>query len=98
MADCKFKRTSTRVGCEGGHTTAQHHMNVYERVIKEACGLEAHHAIEKAVNDEARAHVVMLAFVGYIAVKDKCTRDEALLKAAQLCSLTDMFLEAKKNG
>lgn len=45
MNDCKFAEN-----CGGGHTTAQHHLHVYERVIKNEAGLEAYYAIEEAVN------------------------------------------------
>lgn len=53
MEECKFKKTATTSGCEGGHTTAQHHMNVFERLIKDVCGIHAYYDIKIAVDRDA---------------------------------------------
>jgi hypothetical protein len=47
--DCEFKAR-----CGGGHTTAQHHLHVYERALREACGEKAYKAIADAVDKAAR--------------------------------------------
>lgn len=47
--DCEFAAV-----CGGGHTTAQHYIHVYERVIKETCGFDAFYELQRVVNGEAK--------------------------------------------
>lgn len=96
MEDCKFKKTAANpVGCEGGHTTAQHHMNVYERVIKQECGMEAHEAIRKAVDTAADVPVLVMTLLGIIMERTGCDRAAAVDRMAALCAMTKMHLEAR---
>jgi chromosome segregation ATPase len=46
MSDCKFADK-----CGGGHTTVEHHLHVYERIIQEHCGIEAYNDIVDGYND-----------------------------------------------
>lgn len=48
MEECKFKES-----CGGGHTTAQHHMAEFERLIKDVCGVHAYYDIKIAVDRDA---------------------------------------------
>jgi hypothetical protein len=43
--DCEFAKH-----CGGGHTTDQHHIHVYERIIKQECGVGAYFALKEAVD------------------------------------------------
>jgi hypothetical protein len=92
MTECKFKRTDNFGGCGGGHTTAQHFMNVYERVIKQECGLKAHHEIEQAVNDAAMHESTLLTLVGVVMAMTDCSKEEAVRRAAALILVTEAEL------
>lgn len=92
MIDCKFKKTETTHGCAGGHTTAQHHMNVYERVIKQECNIEAYHEIKDAVDRDAKIGILMAAFVGVIMVQANCDFETAKRRVAELCAIAEMQL------
>jgi hypothetical protein len=96
MTECKFKKTDGTPGCAGGHTTAQHFMNVYERVIKQECGLEAHDEIARAVDDASKYGVLLLTFVGVIMAMTNCPKDEAVRRAAVLIMTTEA--ELAKDG
>lgn len=93
MEDCKFKKTETKHGCEGGHTTAQHYMSVNERIIKQECGLQAHAAIEAAVNLAAKYDGLLLSFAGAIMAQTGCDRETALTRVAVLVTLTEEHLK-----
>jgi hypothetical protein len=99
MAECKFKQVKdakgnvTKDGCTGGHTTAQHHMNVYERVIKQECGIEAHNEIARAVDSDAKTPYMVAAFVGSVMAQTGCDRTTAIDRVAALCALTKMHLD-----
>lgn len=92
MQECKFKKTETKHGCEGGHTTAQHYTNVYERVIKQECGIAQYYCIKEAVDRDAKAYLVMLAFVGVIIAKTNCDYETAKRRIAELCAITETQL------
>lgn len=49
QTECEFKAF-----CGKQHTTAQHYINVYERVIKEECGVKEYYCLLDAVNQAAK--------------------------------------------
>lgn len=91
MEECKFKDK-----CEGDHTTAQHHMTVYERIIKQECSMDAYSCIKEAVDRDARVDILMLAFIGTIMAQTKCSSEVAKARAIELCAITAMKLGRTK--
>lgn len=53
MTDCKYAEH-----CGGGHTTARHKLTVYERVIKQECGLETYKELDEALRDLERLRLL----------------------------------------
>lgn len=47
--ECKYA-----AACGGGHTSAEHHMHVHEREIKEACGVADYTDIKAELDELAR--------------------------------------------
>lgn len=88
MEDCEFK-----AHCGGGHTTAQHHIGVYERIIKQECGLAAYRSIEAAVELAARSAVMVASYVGTVMAMTNCDLPTAKLRVAELCAVTALHLK-----
>lgn len=51
--ECKYAAV-----CGGGHTSAEHHMYVHERDIKEACGVSDYNDIKAELDELARRRKV----------------------------------------
>ena len=70
---CKFANK-----CGGGHSTARHYLDVYERVIKQECGIDVYEALDALEAELAQLRAEMANATEFVkAVRETCFDDSA---------------------